>query len=207
MTDTRDPRPTHVDYDVLLKLIEPPATVLDLGCGNGELLERLAARGIRGRGVDIEERSIIECLSRGLSVFQGNLDEGLRDYASGAYDYVILNQTLQVVTRPTFVLREMLRVGQKAIVSFPNFGHLRVRLQLLLTGRMPVTGNLPYQWYETPNIHTCTRRDFIAYCSANGIDILDLIDLARGRRIVPVCANIRASEVMFVLRGAGVSKA
>ena len=190
----------HVDYDEIVKLVEPGSSVLDLGCGDGALLARLiAAKQVRGRGVELRESMIIETISKGISVFQGDLDEGLRDYASGSYDYVILNQTLQVIQRPMRLLAEMLRVGKRAIVSFPNFGHYRVRLQLLVSGRMPVTRDLPYSWYDTPNIHLCTRNDFIDYCATAGIAILREIDIARRRTISRRLANWLAAEVLFVL--------
>ena len=190
----------HVDYDEIVKLVEPGSSVLDLGCGDGALLARLiAAKQVRGRGVELRESMIIETISKGISVFQGDLDEGLRDYASGSYDYVILNQTLQVIQRPMLLLAEMLRVGKRAIVSFPNFGHYRVRLQLLLSGRMPVTRDLPYSWYDTPNIHLCTRNDFIDYCANAGIAILREIDIGRRRTISRRLANWLAAEVLFVL--------
>ena len=195
----------HVDYDEIVRLVEPGSSVLDLGCGDGELLARLiAAKKARGRGVELRESMIIETISKGISVFQGDLDEGLRDYASGSYDYVILNQTLQVIHRPMALLGEMLRVGRRAVVSFPNFGYYRVRLQFLLTGRMPVTRDLPYSWYDTPNIHLCTRKDFIDYCVATDIAILQEIDISKRRTIGRRLANWRAAEVLFVLSNAPV---
>lgn len=193
----------HVDYEEIVNLVEPGSSVLDLGCGDGALLARLiAAKQVRGRGVELRESMIIESISKGISVFQGDLDEGLRDYASGSYDYVILNQTLQVIQRPMLLLAEMLRVGKRAIVSFPNFGYYRVRLQLLVTGRMPVTRDLPYSWYDTPNIHLCTRKDFIDYCGAEGVSILKEIDIGRRRTISRRLANWLAAEVLFVLSSA-----
>ncbi len=202
MSATTPDRP-HVDYAEIIDLIEPGSSVLDLGCGDGELLSRLtAAKSVRGRGVELQEAMIIESIARGISVFQGDLDEGLRDYATGSYDYVILNQTLQVTHRPTLVLEEMLRVGKRAIVSFPNFGYYRIRLQLLVTGRMPVTRDLPYTWYNTPNIHLCTRKDFIDYCASRGTTILRAIDIAKRGTIRPWFANWRATEVLFILANA-----
>ena len=192
----------HIDYDEIVKLVPPGSSVLDLGCGDGELLHRLiAAKQVRGRGVDIEESMIIESIARGISVFQGDLDEGLRDYATGSYEYVILNQTLQATHRPLLVLEEMLRVGKHAIVSFPNFGYFRVRLQFLLSGRMPVTRDLPYKWYNTPNIHLCTRKDFIDYCTDQGVTILNEIAISKRGTISPLLANWRATEMLFVLSG------
>ena len=192
----------HIDYDEIVKLVPPGSSVLDLGCGDGELLHRLiASKQVRGRGVEIEESMIIESISKGISVFQGDLDEGLRDYATGSYEYVILNQTLQATHRPLLVLEEMLRVGKRAIVSFPNFGYFRVRLQFLFSGRMPVTRDLPFMWYDTPNIHLCTRKDFVDYCAGRGVTILKEIAISKRATIGPLLANWRATEVLFVLTG------
>ncbi len=191
----------HLNYNQIIRIIEPNSSVLDLGCGNGELLSRLInEKNVQGRGVDIEEEMIIKCIARGLSVFQGNLDEGLKDYASNSYDYVILNQTLQATHKPILVVREMLRVGKKAIISFPNFGYYRLVLQLLFLGRMPVTRDLPYQWHNTPNIHLCTRRDFIDHCRRNSITILEIIDIINEQKLCRVWPNFRATEVIFILQ-------
>ncbi len=201
MSEQQSGRP-HIDYDEIVKLVPHGSSVLDLGCGDGELLHRLiASKQVRGRGVDIEESMIIESISKGISVFQGDLDEGLRDYATGSYEYVILNQTLQATHRPLLVLEEMLRVGKRAIVSFPNFGYFRVRLQFLFSGRMPVTRDLPFMWYDTPNIHLCTRKDFVDYCAGRGVTILKEIAISKRATIGPLLANWRATEVLFVLTG------
>jgi methionine biosynthesis protein MetW len=125
------------DYDMVISLVKPGSRVLDLGCGSGTLLERLVHdRQVHGVGVEIKQEAVIDCIHKGLSVFQGDIDGGLADYSNASYDYVILNQTLQVIHRPDFVIEEMLRVGKKAIISFPNFGYWRTRLQLLFQGRM-----------------------------------------------------------------------
>ncbi len=200
-------RRPHLSYNRIVELIERGRSVLDLGCGDGELLLRLTReKEARGRGVDIEESMVMQCIAKGLSVFQGNLDEGLKDLGSAVYDYVVLNQTLQVTRRPTLVVSEMLRVGRKAIVAFPNFGNWRLIGQLLFRGRMPVTADLPYQWYDTPNIHLCTRGDFVDYCARNGIRILKEIRIGGGsgilsRAAVSLMPNLFATEVMFVLKG------
>ena len=195
-------RRQHLDYDLIVDLVEQGSTVLDLGCGDGELLHRLrVAKSVHGLGVDIEEAMIVRCLARGITVFQGNLNEGLRDHASGSYDYVVLNQTLQVIERPVDLLAEMLRVGRQVIVSFPNFGYLGIRLALLVRGRMPVSRELPFQWHDTPNIHMCTRRDFLDYCRKHGVQVTSIIDIKNGRRIRSAAANLRSTQVLFILRG------
>lgn len=196
----------HFSYDEIAALVAPGSTVLDLGCGDGELLQLLRdTRGARVRGVDIEETMIRECVAKGLSVFQGNLDEGLKEHASASYDYVILNETLQVVHEPALLLREMVRVGRHAIVNFPNFGYFVNRLQFAFRGRMPVTKDLPHQWHNTPNIHFCTRRDFQALCRELDIRIISAIDLRHGRRLRHVAPNLLSTECCFVLRGRGES--
>ncbi len=197
-----DRGPHRFSYDQIIGLIEPRSTVLDLGCGDGELLHQLmVTRDIRGRGVEIEEAKIRECLAKGISVFQGDLDEGLKEYATGSYDYVILNETLQALHQPVMLLREMVRVGRRAIVNFPNFGYLINRAQLLLLGRMPVNRDLPYEWYDTPNIHFCTRRDFVDLCSRLDIPVLRTIDLRHERHVPPRYANLFATECCFLLQG------
>ena len=183
-------------------MVDHGSSVLDLGCGNGELLQLLRdTRGATVRGVDIEESMIRECLKKGISVFQGNLDEGLKEYGSGSYDYVILNETLQMVHDPVQLIREMVRVGRTAIVNFPNFGNLVNRLQLLIGGRMPVNQDLPYEWYDSPNIHFCTRRDFLQLCRKMEIPIISTVDVRHGRRISSNTANLMATECCFLLKG------
>ncbi len=136
--------------------------MLDVGCGDGELLQLLAeTRDADGRGIEISRDGVNECVARGLAVIQGDADTDLADYPDNTFDYVILSQTLQATRRPRWVLEQMLRIGKRVIVSFPNFGHWRIRGQLLWYGRMPVTRNLPVSWYDTPNIHFCTIRDFV----------------------------------------------
>ena len=161
------------DYSLILDLIDPSSRVLDLGCGNGHLLHLLAAeKQVRGYGVELAEEKIIECVEHGLSVFQGDIDEGLRDFDDQSFDYVVLNQTLPVTHKPPYVVDEMLRVGKKGIVSFANFAHWRVRARLLFAGCMPKGESIPYEWYDTPNIHHLAIQDFILFCRRFEITIL-----------------------------------
>ncbi|MDE2578053.1 MAG: methionine biosynthesis protein MetW [Hyphomicrobiales bacterium] len=152
----------RVDHIALAEMVQPGARVLDVGCGDGALLQLLAqTRNVDGRGIELSQAGVNECVARGLSVVQGDADRDLADYADGAFDYVILSQTLQATHRPKDVLRDLLRIGKHAIVSFPNFGHWKVRSQLMFGGRMPRNESLPYAWYDTPNIHFCTIADFV----------------------------------------------
>jgi methionine biosynthesis protein MetW len=156
-------RGARFDLALIAAMVEPKSRVLDVGCGDGALLQLLARdRGVDGRGVELSQRGVNDCVSKGLSVIQGDADADLADYPDDGFDYVILSQTLQATRQPRDVLAHMLRIGRRAIVSFPNFGHWRVRAELLLHGRMPRTQSLDYEWYDTPNIHLCTIRDFVA---------------------------------------------
>jgi methionine biosynthesis protein MetW len=155
----------RVDHLLIAEMVAPGARVLDVGCGDGDLLELLAeTKDVDGRGVEIAREKVNACVARGLSVIQGNADHDLDDYPDNAFDYAILSLTIQATLRPKPVLANLLRIGRRAIVSFPNFGHWQVRTRLLLSGRMPVTENLPDAWYDTPNAHLCTIKDFADLC-------------------------------------------
>ena len=166
----RAPGGSRVDLVVVAEMVEPGAKVLDVGCGDGELLRLLAdTRGVDGRGIELSREGVNECVAKGLAVIQGDADTDLADYPDDAFDYVILSQTLQATRAPRVVLEHMLRIGRRGIVSFPNFGHWRIRMQVMFRGRMPRTDNLPYVWYDSPNIHFCTIKDFRELCVAAGV--------------------------------------
>jgi methionine biosynthesis protein MetW len=196
----------RVDLLTVAELVTPGSRVLDIGCGDGALLQLLeATRQVDGRGIELSQKGVNECVARGLSVVQGDADTDLGDYPDDGFDFVILSQTLQATHRPRHVLEEMLRIGKKAIVSFPNFGHWRVRVLLGLTGRMPVTRNLPYSWYDTPNIHFCTIRDFVGLCREVNAKVEAQLALARDGARIPLNAplwfwNLLAQQAVFVLR-------
>ncbi len=156
-------RDGRLDLLLVADMVEPHTRVLDVGCGDGSLLRLLSEeRGVDARGIELSQKGVNDCVAKGLSVIQGDADTDLADYPDGAFDYVILSQTLQATRHPRAVLENMLRIGRHAIVSFPNFGYWRIRLQIALRGRMPVTENLNFTWYNTPNIHFCTIRDFVS---------------------------------------------
>jgi methionine biosynthesis protein MetW len=175
----------RLDLVLVSELVEPGSRVLDVGCGDGALLSLLQeTRGVDGRGIEISQKGVNECVARGLSVIQGDADSDLVDYPDDAFDYVILSQTLQATYRPREVMEQMIRIGRRAVVSFPNFGHWRVRSALAFTGRMPVNRNLPYSWYDTPNIHFCTIRDFTELCRDLKVRIEQAVALnGRGDRL------------------------
>jgi methionine biosynthesis protein MetW len=152
------------DHLLLAEMIKPGSKVLDVGCGDGDLLQLLETRGIDGRGIELSREGVNHCVAKGLAVVQGDADTDLDAYPDDAFDYVILSQTLQATRQPKVVLENLLRIGQRAIVSFPNFGFWKMRLQLLVGGNMPRTDNLPATWYDTPNIHFCTIKDFVQLC-------------------------------------------
>ena len=197
----------RVDLQIIAAMVEPGKRVLDVGCGDGALLKLLAdERGADARGIELSQGGVNDCVAKGLPVIQGDADTDLSDYPDAAFDYVILSQTLQATHRPRDVLTNMLRIGRRAIVSFPNFGHWRIRAQVALMGRMPVTENLSYSWYDTPNIHFCTIRDFVALARAMDVTIERSVALNRFGKRMRVGApwwvwNLFGEQAVFLLRG------
>jgi methionine biosynthesis protein MetW len=196
------PAKRRLDYELIESLVPAGARVLDLGCGNGRLLTELAEhKGCECRGIEIDEQAVLACIRRGVAVYHGDMLEGMDFYRDGAFDTVILSQTLQQTSDPVRVVEEMLRVGETAIISFPNFGRWRVRLQLLLGGRMPRTKLLPYAWHDTPNVHLCTVTDFRELCERQGLERVREIFLAPpSRQIGALGANWRAGLAIFQVK-------
>jgi len=198
----------RVDLQLIAEMVEPSSRVLDVGCGDGELLQHLwKTKGIDGRGIELSQTGVNACVRNGLSVIQGDADTDLKDYPSDAFDYVILSQTLQATWNPRTVLDHMARIGRRSIVSFPNFGYWRVRMSLALNGRMPVTDNLPHHWYDTPNIHFCTIRDFVALAEDMNLHVerglaLNGVGRPMGVTATGALANILAEQAVFLLRRA-----
>ncbi len=204
--------PTRSDFDLyppelrpdlasIAQLIPVGVSALDLGCGDGELLEYLVRiKQVKGRGIELSESGVLACVRRGLSVRQGNLQEGLADYPDASFDYVILAQTLPFLDDPAMILNEMLRVGRRGVISFPNWGYWRCRLQLLLTGRMPPAPDLPQEWFEVPRWQAFTITDFGRYCRDLGIKIDEQIYLTNAKRIqVRKYKNLLATTAVFGL--------
>jgi methionine biosynthesis protein MetW len=196
---------SRVDLLLIAEMVKPGARVLDVGCGDGTLLRLLAEkRDVEGRGIELSQAGVNSCVARGLSVIQGDADTDLVHYPDLAFDYAILSQTIQATYSPRHVLEQLLRIGKRAIVSFPNFGHWRVRAGLMFGGRMPKTDNLPERWYDTPNIHLCTIKDFRGLCEDIGAKVERAVALnAYGRKLgvsMPTFAqNLFGEQAVFLL--------
>ena len=194
----------HLNYSIIAQYIESNSKILDLGCGEGYLLKLLKdTKNIQGLGIEINQENVITSISKGLSVIQGNIDEGLKQFGDKSYDYVVLDTTLQNTNNPYYVIQEMLRVGKKCIISFPNFAYWRIRLYLMLKGRMPKSKVLPFEWYNTPNIHLLTIKDFFDLIKKENIQIIDKIYSTRAEERNGILSNLFpnffAQEAIFVI--------
>ena len=188
-----------IENELIMEWISEGSTVLDLGCGNGELLSQLIEeKHVRAQGIELSDEAIHRCVARGLSVFQEDIDSGLAAYGDKSFDNVILNQTFQQVKKPDLVLREALRVGKKAIVGFPNFCYITDRFQIFFRGRVPVTPSLPYEWFDTPNLHFLSIADFQEYCKKRGFQIEKSVFI-RGNTKVRFFPNLLAEAGLFLL--------
>jgi len=206
-----DQRPDsiRVDLRLIADMVEPGSRMLDIGCGEGALLAYLARyKNVDGRGIELSMAGVNNCVRNGLSVIQGDADTDLKDYPAAAFDWVVLSQTLQATHRPRDVLEQLVRISHRAVVSFPNFAHWSIRSQLVLRGCMPVTGTLPFHWYDTPNIHHCTIKDFVQTCRDADIEIEQAIPLNGDGNPLSFSgtgrfASMFAQQGLFVLRKNG----
>ena len=192
----------RADLKIIVDIVPPGARVLDLGCGDGDLLTTLVQRkSVIGRGIELSEAGVRHCVSRGLSVRQGDIDVGLGDYPTGSFDYVILSQTLPYIDNPKVVLCEMLRVGRQAIVSFPNLGHWRARLQLLFRGRLPNMAFSSLPWYESPRSRPVSIADFFSFCAEANISVVEAIYLTDKRQLEGLAKRRSLATIgLFVLK-------
>ncbi len=194
---------TRLDHRLIVQWIPSASTVLDLGCGEGDLLELLAKeKGVKGQGIEIDEQAIYRCVAKGLSVFHDDIDRGLSEYGDKAFDYVILNQTLPQVRKPDEALQEALRVGRYVIVGFPNFAHWSARVQIFFRGKTPITPSLPYPWHDTPNLHFLTLSDFTDYCRKRCIEIRRRAFWGE-KGIVRFLPNLFAHSGLFLIASGG----
>ena len=194
------------DLQIIANMVEPGSRLLDVGCGDGALLDYLIhEKGVDGRGVELSMEGVNACVSQGLSVIQGDADTDLTNYPDHAFDYVVLGQTLQATHQPRKVLEDLVRIGRHAVVSFMNFGHWRARLSLLVHGRVPVKTGSSFRWYDSPDIHLCTILDFVGLCDTLGLTIEKGLSLSRERNVRTIrsadhLANLRGDQAIFLLR-------
>jgi len=197
--------PPSLEHRVILEWVRPSSSVLDLGCGDGALLDLLVReKNVRAQGIEIDEQAIYQCVAKGLSVFHEDIDHGLSDYSDQSFDYVVLNQSFQQVKKLDIVLKEALRVGRQVIIGFPNFAHYQARLQIFFKGKTPVTPSLPYAWHDTPNLHFLSISDFVEYCFQRNIKIEKSFFIRKngGVRILP---NLFALTGIFLISNGEVS--
>jgi len=190
----------HLDHRIIYSIIEPASRVLDLGCGEGDLLYPLVRdKQVRAQGIELDDKAIQECVKKGLSVFQDDIENSLREYPDRSFDYVILNQSMQEVKKVDLVIQEAMRIGNKVIVGFPNFAYIKSRLMLFFRGRSPITGSLPYLWFDTPNVRFLSITDFKNFCEEKNIRIVEAHYLGE-KEIVYLWPNLLALNAIFVLK-------
>lgn len=189
----------RLDHRLIYEIVEPGSRVLDLGCGEGDLLFLLAKeKKAKVQGIELNDQAIYKCVEKGLSVFHGDIDAGLSEYPGKSFDYVILNQSLQEVKKVDFVIRETMRVGKKVIIGFSNFAYIRARLRLFLKGKAPITVSLPYNWHNTPNLHFLSINDFKEFCVTEKVNVLKYYCFHRGH-LVKFLPNLLATNAIFVI--------
>jgi methionine biosynthesis protein MetW len=189
----------RLDHRIILDMVEPRSSVLDLGCGTGELLYLLIKeKNVKGQGLEIDDQAIYACVARGVNVLHGDIDSGLAEYNEKSFDYLILNQSLQQIRNLETVLKDSLRVGKKVIIGFPNFAHYKARAQMFFGGKAPVIGSLPYQWYETPNLHFLSISDFMNYCRSRNLRIERSV-FASEHSIIKLLPNLFAQTGIFLV--------
>ena len=195
-----------LEYHTIVEWIRNGSSVLDLGCGDGELLSLLIrTKNVRAQGIEIDEKAIYQCVAKGVSVFHEDIDNGLPEYGDNSFDYVVLNQSFQQVKKPDVVLKEALRVGREVIVGFPNFVHYRARLQIFFGGKTPVTPSLPYTWHDTPNFHFLSISDFFGYCRTREIEIKKSFFVGKNGA-VKMFPNLLALTGIFLIGRIGADK-
>lgn len=190
---------TRLDHKIIYSIIEPKSRVLDLGCGDGELLAKLVeGKNIKAQGIELNNKAIYKCVEKGLNVSHSNVDDGLKGYPDKAFDYVILNQSMQEAKEVDYVMEEALRVGKKVVVGFPNFAYLTARLRVFFKGKVPITPSLPYYWYSTPNLHFLSISDFRTFCLEKKITIIKAYYLGE-KKAIQILPNLFALNAIFII--------